>query len=258
MRFLSGETAPGAGRLTAEMQEASDALEYERAARLRDRLVRGAQGGRDPADGLGPPRGPRRRSGSPRTSSRRRSRCSTSAGAGWSGASGSVADKVEDLTAAQFVGRVLEELYGAPGAEVPAPGAGARRCPTTLDVHHRLARRAARRPGRSWPCPQRGDKRALHETVTRNAAEDLTRHRLRRAGDHNARAKALTELASGARRSPGAAAHRVLRHEPPAGHRLRRVDGGVRGRAGQEVRLPALHGEGRARATTTTRRWRRC
>ena len=29
--------------------------------------------------------------------------------------------------------------------------------------------------------PRRGAKRALHETVTRNAAEDLTRHRLRRA-----------------------------------------------------------------------------
>jgi excinuclease ABC subunit C len=30
--------------------------------------------------------------------------------------------------------------------------------------------------------------------VTRNAAEDLSRHRLRRATDHNSRAKALTEL----------------------------------------------------------------
>ena len=34
----------------------------------------------------------------------------------------------------------------------------------------------------------------LHETVTRNAKEEFIRHRLRRAGDHNARSRALTEL----------------------------------------------------------------
>ena len=42
--------------------------------------------------------------------------------------------------------------------------------------------------------PQRGDKRALAETVTRNAAEELVRHRLKRASDHNSRARALNEL----------------------------------------------------------------
>src|SRR5262249_40420146 len=42
--------------------------------------------------------------------------------------------------------------------------------------------------------PQRGDKRELHETVTRNAKEEFTRHRLRRASDHNSRSRALTEL----------------------------------------------------------------
>jgi excinuclease ABC subunit C len=42
--------------------------------------------------------------------------------------------------------------------------------------------------------PLRGAKRALQETVTRSASEDLARHRLRRASDHNARSKALTEL----------------------------------------------------------------
>ena len=40
----------------------------------------------------------------------------------------------------------------------------------------------------------RGDKRDLHETVTRNAKEEFMRHRLRRASDHNARSRALTEL----------------------------------------------------------------
>src|SRR5690606_3602667 len=42
--------------------------------------------------------------------------------------------------------------------------------------------------------PKRGAKRELHETVTRNAAEEFNRHRLRRASDHNARARALNEL----------------------------------------------------------------
>ncbi len=42
--------------------------------------------------------------------------------------------------------------------------------------------------------PQRGDKRALAETVRRNATEALTQHKLRRAGDLTARSAALTEL----------------------------------------------------------------
>jgi excinuclease ABC subunit C len=42
--------------------------------------------------------------------------------------------------------------------------------------------------------PQRGDKRTLQETVVRNAKEEFTRHRLRRAADHNSRARALNEL----------------------------------------------------------------
>jgi excinuclease ABC subunit C len=42
--------------------------------------------------------------------------------------------------------------------------------------------------------PQRGAKRELAETVTRNAEETFTRHRLKRAADHNSRAKALNDL----------------------------------------------------------------
>src|SRR5690606_9667361 len=36
--------------------------------------------------------------------------------------------------------------------------------------------------------------RELQATVTQNAAEEITGHRLRRASDHNARARALNEL----------------------------------------------------------------
>ncbi len=42
--------------------------------------------------------------------------------------------------------------------------------------------------------PQRGDKRALLETVTRNAVQSLGLHKLRRAGDLSARSRALAEL----------------------------------------------------------------
>jgi excinuclease ABC subunit C len=42
--------------------------------------------------------------------------------------------------------------------------------------------------------PQRGDKKDLLEMVTRNAGEEFARHRLKRAADHNARARALTAL----------------------------------------------------------------
>jgi excinuclease ABC subunit C len=42
--------------------------------------------------------------------------------------------------------------------------------------------------------PRRGAKRALLQTVTQNAEEAFTRHKLRRASDHNARARALVAL----------------------------------------------------------------
>ena len=44
------------------------------------------------------------------------------------------------------------------------------------------------------------------------------------------------------RPSPGPPADRVLRHEPPPGHRLRGLDGGLRGRPCQEGRLPQVQG----------------
>src|SRR5690606_10673483 len=42
--------------------------------------------------------------------------------------------------------------------------------------------------------PQRGDKRRLLETVAGNAEEEFRRHRLKRAADHNSRARALNDL----------------------------------------------------------------
>ena len=56
-----------------------------------------------------------------------------------------------------------------------------------------MARRASR-IGVEISIPQRGDKRALHETVTQNATEAFARHRLKRSSDHNSRSRALNEL----------------------------------------------------------------
>ncbi len=42
--------------------------------------------------------------------------------------------------------------------------------------------------------PRRGDKRALMETVTRNAEQSLARHKVARAGDLTARSQAMQEL----------------------------------------------------------------
>jgi excinuclease ABC subunit C len=193
MRFLSGETAPVVARLVAEMTEAADSLEYEQAARLRDRLsaVRKAAETQQmvserPEDldvvGIAEDE----LEAAVQVFFVRRGRVV--------GRKGFVADKVEDLTRPQLVARILEELYGAPGAEVP------RRVllpemPDDAAVH--TAWLSGLRGGPAQlAVPLRGDKRALHQTVTRNAAEDLARHRLKRAGDHNARARALTELQS--------------------------------------------------------------
>ena len=55
---------------------------------------------------------------------------------------------------------------------------------------------AARRGGRvSLRVPQRGDKRTLLETVTRNAAQSLALHKTRRASDLTTRSRALAEIA---------------------------------------------------------------
>src|SRR5215211_6790053 len=101
-------------------------------------------------------------------------------------------DKVEDLTRAELVGRTLEGLYAEPTLGVPktvlVPDD-----PEDRDLYESwLTQQRGSRVG--VRVPQRGDKRSLQETVTRNAREEFARHRLRRASDHNSRAHALNEL----------------------------------------------------------------
>ena len=201
MGFLSGDTEPVLDRLNAEMQAASDNLEFERAARLRDRIATAQKAAEaqlmvseraEDFDVIGVADDPLE--ASVQIFVVRRGRVV--------GHRGFVAEKVEDLTGPEFLALILQQVYGTDGTEVP------RRVlvpevPADQEVLTTWLRSLRQGPV-DLAVPQRGPKRALQETVTRSAAEDLARHRLRRASDHNARSKALTELrgALGLREAP--------------------------------------------------------
>jgi len=97
------------------------------------------------------------------------------------------------LTDEELIDRVLEELYG----EEPAMGYPKTVLVPVLGRDHQTQvawLSGLRGSNVDVRIPQRGDKRSLHETVTLNAREEFARHRMRRASDHNARSRALTEL----------------------------------------------------------------
>src|SRR5579872_2110458 len=191
--FLDGDTDPIVKRLEREMFDASDRLEFERAARVRDRLgavrrviERQQMVTERPEDldviGLVEDE----LEAAVQVFYVRRGRVV--------GRRGIIVDKVEDLTPAQFVVELLTRLYaesplGVP-KEVLVPAEPDAEELTALEAwlsELRGSKVTVRRP-------QRGDKRRLQETVTANAKEEFTRHRLKRASDHNARARALNAL----------------------------------------------------------------
>ncbi|HEX6422115.1 MAG TPA: excinuclease ABC subunit UvrC [Acidimicrobiales bacterium] len=189
--FLDGDTDTVVARLEAQMHDAAAALEYERAARLRDRLtsVRKAierqqmvAERNEDLDVIGIADDDLE--AAVQVFFVRRGRVV--------GRKGFVLDKVEDVAPGELVGDVLEGLYDDPPLGVPktvlVPVA-----PDDPELY--LDWLALLRGSRvDIRVPQRGAKRELQATVTRNAAEEFTRHRLRRASDHNARARALNEL----------------------------------------------------------------
>jgi len=102
----------------------------------------------------------------------------------------SVLDKVEEVTTAELVGVMLGQLYGD---EVPPRGVLVQELPDDPEVREQwLALR--RGSAVSLRVPRRGAKRRLMETARANAIEEFSRHRLRRASDHNARARDLRSL----------------------------------------------------------------
>jgi len=201
--FMAGRTDQMVRRLEREMGEASEQLEFERAARLRDDVaaLRRAMekqtvvfGDGTDADVVAFAEDPLEaavqvfhvRDGRVR------------------GQRGWVVEKVEDLTTGDLVHHFCSQVYGEAEGEgdvpremlVPALPADADALADWL---------SARRGGRvTLRVPQRGDKKALLDTVARNAGEVLTRHKLRRAGDLTTRSEALDEIteALGLRTAP--------------------------------------------------------
>jgi excinuclease ABC subunit C len=189
--FLAGDTVPLERGLEAAMHEAANGLEFERASVLRDKLeaVRAADAVRQmelehPEDldvfGLAEDELEAAvqvfhvRSGKV------------------VGRSALFVDKVEDLTPAQLMERILVDVYadavsGVPRQVlVPTMPADAEAVTEYL-MDHRNGPVALR-------VPVRGPKRALLQTVEHNAGDAFVRHRLHRTSDHNSRARALESL----------------------------------------------------------------
>lgn len=190
--FLDGDTDEIVDRLEADMRGAATDLDFERAARLRDRLlaVRKAiekqqmvADRSEDLDVIGIAED--ELEASVQVFYVRRGRVV--------GRKGFILDKVEELTPGKLIDRIIESMYG----EDPILGV-----PKQVLVPYEADDLAIYEEWLSMGrgskvqvrVPQRGDKRSLLETVTRNAKEEFTRHRLRRASDHNTRSRALTEL----------------------------------------------------------------
>jgi excinuclease ABC subunit C len=114
------------------------------------------------------------------------------------GQRGWVVEKVEDVTTADLVEHFVTQLYGEVDELVGAAADVPREVlvpelPADLDaVTEWLSVRRGSRV--DFRVPQRGDKRALMETVAHNAAQALMLHKTRRAGDLTARGRALQEI----------------------------------------------------------------
>ena len=214
--FMAGQTGKFTRRLEAQMRAASASEEYERAARLRDDIqalqralekqavvlpdgtdcdvIALAEDQLEAAVQVFYVRGGRVR-----------------------GQRGWVLDKVEDVSTAELVEHFLGQVYdtdpvasdrptasrrggkpaGSRESAVP-PSAIPREVlvpalpPDPVTVEEWLSER---RGGRvSLRVPQRGDKKALLDTVARNAGESLALHKTRRASDLTTRSVALSEI----------------------------------------------------------------
>ncbi len=190
--FLDGDTDEIVDRLEADMQSAATGLEFERAARLRDRLLAVrkaiekqqmvAERSED-LDVIGIAED--ELEAAVQVFYVRKGRVV--------GRKGFILDKVEELTPGRLIDRILESMYGDdPILGVPKQVLVPYEAEELATYEEWLSMgRGSRVQVR---VPQRGDKRSLLETVTRNAEGEFTRHRMKRASDHNSRSRALTEL----------------------------------------------------------------
>jgi excinuclease ABC subunit C len=190
--FLEGDTDEIVKRLGDDMRAAAKELEFEKAARLRDRLASVTKAiekqqmvadRSEDLDVIGIADDDLE--ASIQIFYVRKGRVV--------GRKGFIVDKVEELTPGGLVDRVLEQLYGDdPPLGIPNQVL----VPVEPDDRDTYEEWLAHERGTKVQLrvPQRGDKKELQDTVTRNAKEEFMRHRLRRASDHNARSRALTEI----------------------------------------------------------------
>jgi excinuclease ABC subunit C len=199
--FMAGSSATFVRRLEQQMAEAAQEQDYERAARLRDDVgamkkalekqtvvladgtdadvVGIAEDALEAAVQVFHVRGGRIR-----------------------GQHGYVVDKVENLSTGDLVGQFLTQVYGEDEDEYgldPGVGADVPRevlVPSLPPDAEAITRwlRQLRGTNVSLRIPQRGDKKALMETVERNAKQAFALHKTKRASDLTARSKALAEI----------------------------------------------------------------
>ncbi len=196
--FMAGQTSRFASRLEAEMKQAAREEEFERAARLRDDLRALERAIEKQAVVLGDG-----------------TDCDVIAlaedhleaavqvfyvrGGRVRGQRGWVLDKIEEVTPAGLVEQFLGQVYADSPAGAEAVNAGIPRevlVPELPPDPATMTQWLSERRGGpvTLRVPRRGDKKALLETVARNAGQSLALHKTRRASDLTTRSKALSEI----------------------------------------------------------------